>query len=150
MQLSNNFSLRELTKSQTATRMGIDNTPNEEQTENLRRVCKDILQPVRDHFGIPFAPSSGFRSVALCEAIGSSATSQHAKGEAVDFEVPGHDNLYIAEWVRDNLVFDQLILEFYTPGDPSSGWIHCSVTEENNRNQCLSFDGKQYAYGLTK
>ena len=86
MRLSYNFTLSELTRSQTAARMGIDNTPDEQQIENLQRVCSEILQPVRDHFGIPFAPSSGFRSVALCEAIGSSSKSQHAKGEAVDFE----------------------------------------------------------------
>jgi len=105
----------------------------------------EILQPVRDHFGIPFAPSSGFRSVALCEAIGSSAKSQHAKGEAVDFELPGFDNKEIAEWVKNNLNFDQLILEYYTPDDPSSGWIHCSVVEENNRKECLVYDGKSYS-----
>ena len=121
MRLSYNFTLSELTRSQTAARMGIDNTPDEQQIENLQRVCSEILQPVRDHFGIPFAPSSGFRSVALCEAIGSSSKSQHAKGEAVDFELPGFDNKEVAEWVRNNLNFDQLILEYYTPDDPSSG-----------------------------
>ena len=89
MRLSRNFTLSELTRSQTATRRGIDNTPGEEEIKNLERVCSEILQPVREHFGVAFSPSSGFRSVALCEAIGSSSKSQHAKGEAVDFEIPG-------------------------------------------------------------
>ena len=129
MRLSRNFTLSELTRSQTATRRGIDNTPGEEEIKNLERVCSEILQPVREHFGVAFSPSSGFRSVALCEAIGSSSKSQHAKGEAVDFEIPGQDNKFVAEWIRDNLNFDQLILEYYTPEDPTSGWIHCSVKE---------------------
>ena len=145
MRLSYNFTLSELTRSQTAARMGIDNTPDEQQIENLQRVCSEILQPVRDHFGIPFAPSSGFRSVALCEAIGSSSKCQHTKGEAVDFELPGFDNKEVAEWVRNNLNFDQLILEYYTPDDPSSGWIHCSVVENDNRKECLIYDGKTYS-----
>jgi len=145
VRLSYNFTLSELTRSQTAARMGIDNTPDEQQIENLQRVCSEILQPVRDNFGIPFAPSSGFRSVALCEAIGSSSKSQHAKGEAVDFELPGFDNKEVAEWVRNNLNFDQLILEYYTPDDPSSGWIHCSVVENDNREECLIYDGKTYS-----
>tara|TARA_E500000318_G_scaffold88951_1_gene86402 strand:- start:140 stop:583 length:444 start_codon:yes stop_codon:yes gene_type:complete len=145
MRLSRNFTLPELTRSQTATRKGIDNTPNDEQIKNLERVCSEILQPVREHFGVAFSPSSGFRSVALCEAIGSSSKSQHAKGEAVDFEIPGQDNKSVAEWVRDNLNFDQLILEYYTPEDPTSGWIHCSVREDSNRKECLVYDGKSYS-----
>ena len=124
MRLSRNFTLSELTRSQTATRRGIDNTPDDEQIKNLERVCSEILQPVREHFGVGFSPSSGFLSVALCEAIGSSSKSQHAKGEAVDFEIPGQDNKSVAEWVRDNLNLDQLILEYYTREDPTYGWIH--------------------------
>jgi len=145
VRLSRNFTLPELTRSQTATRRGIDNTPDDEQIKNLERVCSEILQPVREHFGVGFSPSSGFRSVALCEAIGSSSKSQHAKGEAVDFEIPGQDNKSVAEWVRDNLNFDQLILEYYTPEDPTSGWIHCSVREYSNRKECLIYDGKSYS-----
>ena len=145
MRLSKNFTLSELTRSQTAIRRGIDNTPGDEQIKNLERVCSEILQPVREHFGVAFSPSSGFRSVALCEAIGSSSKSQHAKGEAVDFEIPGQDNKSVAEWVRDNLNFDQLILEYYTPEDPTSGWIHCSVREYSNRKECLVYDGKSYS-----
>ena len=148
MRLSKNFSLNELTRSSTAMRRGIDNTPDLIQVENLKRVCTKILQPVRDHFNIPFSPSSGYRSVDLCEAIGSSANSQHAKGEAVDFEIPGVDNLKLALWIKDNLEFDQLILEHYDPTDATSGWVHCSVTNGNNRKECLTYDGKTYSAGI--
>ena len=148
MRLSDNFTLNELTRSSVATRKGIDNTPDLFHIENLKRVCAEILQPIRDHFGIPFSPSSGYRSVELCEAIGSSSNSQHAKGEAVDFEIPGMDNKDLALWIKDNLYFDHLILEYYNPNDISAGWIHCSVTEDYNRKECLNYDGKSYSLGI--
>jgi zinc D-Ala-D-Ala carboxypeptidase len=125
MNLTRNFSLLELTKSDTAIRRGIDNNPNADQVEKLKALCENILQPVRDHFG-RVKVTSGFRSVELCTAIGSSANSQHAKAEAADFECPGVDNAELADWIHKNLPYDQLILEFYTPGEPNSGWIHCS------------------------
>ena len=137
MKLSNNFTLQELTKSQTATRKGIDNEPGTAEIENLIHLAKTILQPVREHFGKPVMISSGYRSPALCEAIGSSAKSQHAKGEAADFEIGGVDNLELATWIADNCEFDQLILEFYDGVDPNSGWIHCSSKKENSRRQTL-------------
>lgn len=147
MKLSKNFSLDELTKSQTALRMGIDNEPTPGDLYNLSQLCDNILQPVREHFGKPVTISSGYRSVALCEAIGSSAKSQHAKGEAADFEIMGIDNKEVAVWIRDNLDFDQLILEFYKDGEPSSGWIHCSYSD-NNRGSVLKYDGKNYTKGF--
>jgi hypothetical protein len=125
MNLSRNFTLSELIKSDTAIRKGINNNPNAEQIEKLKALCENILQPVRDHFG-RVKVTSGFRSVELCTAIGSSANSQHAKAEAADFECPGVDNAELADWIHKNLPYDQLILEFYTPGEPNSGWIHCS------------------------
>ena len=125
MNLTRNFSLLELTKSDTAIRRGIDNNPNADQVEKLKLLCENILQPVRDHFG-RVKVTSGFRSVELCLAINSSANSQHAKAEAADFECPGVDNAELADWIHKNLPYDQLILEFYTPGEPNSGWIHCS------------------------
>ena len=137
MKLSNNFTLQELTKSQTATRKGIDNEPGTAEIENLIHLAKTILQPVREHFGKPVMISSGYRSPALCEAIGSSAKSQHAKGEAADFEIHGVDNKELATWIADNCEFDQLILEFYDGVDPNSGWIHCSSKKENSRRQTL-------------
>jgi zinc D-Ala-D-Ala carboxypeptidase len=145
MNLSKNFSLLELTKSQTAERKGIDNTPNADQIFNLRDLAENILQPVRDEWG-SFIVSSGFRSVALCEAIGSKATSQHAKGEAADFEVAGVDNYKLASWIEANLPFDQLILECYTGGN--TGWIHCSYVP-NGRGDTLTYDRQNgYRKGL--
>ena len=137
MILSNNFTLNELTKSQTATRKGIHNEPSTEHVENLIHLAKTILQPVREHFGKPVMISSGYRSPELCEAIGSSAKSQHAKGEAADFEIHGIDNKELAAWISANCDFDQLILEFYIDGDANSGWVHCSSKMESSRRQML-------------
>ena len=136
MDLSRNFSLQELIKSDTAIRKGIDNNPNADQIEKLKGLCENILQPVRDHFG-RVKVTSGYRSVDLCMAIGSSANSQHAKAEAADFECVGVDNAELADWIKDNLPYDQLIVEYYVPGEPNSGWIHCSVTEGTPRKQFL-------------
>ena len=136
MELTRNFTLSELTKSDTAIRKGINNNPNAEQVEKLKALCENILQPVRDHFG-RVKITSGFRSVELCLAINSSANSQHARAEAADFECPGVDNAELADWIKRELPYDQLILEFYTPGEPNSGWIHCSFTEGTPRKQFL-------------
>ena len=136
MNLSKNFTLQELTKSDTAVRKGIDNNPNSDQITKLQLLCENILQPVRDHFG-RVKVTSGFRSVDLCIAIGSSPNSQHAKAEAADFECVGVDNAEVADWIKTNLETDQLILEFYTPGEPNSGWIHCSWIPEGRREQFM-------------
>jgi len=136
MNLSRNFTLQELTKSDTAIRMGIDNNPNADQIEKLKALCENILQPVRDHFG-RVKVTSGFRSSELCLAIGSSVNSQHAKSEACDFECIGVDNAELFDWIKSNLEPDQLILEFYTPGEPNSGWIHCSWIPEGRRASFL-------------
>ena len=136
MNLTRNFTLSELTKSDTAIRMGINNNPSAEQIEKLKALCENILQPVRDHFG-RVKITSGFRSVELCLAINSSANSQHAKAEAADFECVGVDNVELFDWIKNNLEPDQLILEFYTPGEPNSGWIHCSWVPEGRRASLL-------------
>ena len=136
MELTRNFTLAELIKSDTAIRKGINNNPNAEQIEKLKTLCEKILQPVRDHFG-RVKVTSGYRSPELCVAIGSSLNSQHAKAEAADFEVIGVDNCELADWIHRELEWDQLILEYYTPGEPNSGWIHCSVTEGTPRKQFL-------------
>ena len=137
MKLSENFSLAEMTKSQTATRRGIRNEPSTEHVEHLIHLAETVLQPIRDHFGKPVVISSGYRSPELCEAIGSSSKSQHARGEAADFEIMGVDNMQLAMWINKNTDFDQLILEFYEPGDPNSGWVHCSAVREGSRGQVL-------------
>ena len=136
MNLSRNFTLQELIKSDTAIRLDINNNPNSGQIEKLKALCENILQPVRDHFG-RVKVTSGYRSAELCIAIGSSINSQHARAEAADFEVVGVDNVELFDWIKNNLEPDQLILEFYTPGEPNSGWIHCSYTADQPRKQFL-------------
>ena len=146
MKLSKHFSLSELSKSSTAERQGIDNEPGTMARDNLTLVCDEILEPVREHYGIPFAPNSGFRCLELNRAIGSSDRSQHVTGQAVDFEIPGVANKDVALWVKDNCSFDQLILEFYREGDPSSGWVHCSyVNKKDDRKSARVFDGKSWS-----
>ena len=138
MNLSANFTLKELTRSDTADRLDIDNTPNEEQIESLRLLCENILQPVREHFGKPVKINSGFRCPALNQATGGSATSDHCKGQACDFEIDGVSNPELAEWVSQNCKYTQLILEFYTQGQPNSGWVHASFNPENLKCQELT------------
>jgi zinc D-Ala-D-Ala carboxypeptidase len=147
MMLSRNFSLAEAAKSQAALRNGIDNTPPPEVIERLRLTAEAILQPVRDYFRIPFTPSSWYRSPILNRRIGGSIKSQHVRGEAVDFEVPGVSNLTVAKWIAENLEFDELILEYWQPGDPAAGWVHCSYADKL-RSDMLRFDGKTYQRGL--
>ena len=130
MKLSNNFTLAELVKSQTAIRKNIRNEPGTAEINNLIHLAETVLQPVRDHFGKPVAISSGYRSPELCEAIGSSSKSQHAKGEAADFEINGVDNKELATWITKNCEFYQLILDFYDGIDPNSGWVYCSTKRE--------------------
>ena len=148
MQLSKNFALRELTASQTAIRKGIDNSPNQEQLINLAVLTAKILQPFRDKFG-PININSGLRVLALNRAIGSGDKSQHTKGEAADFEMIGVYNKTLAKFIKNELIYDQLILEFYKSDDPSSGWVHCSYSKDNNRKQSLIYDGKDYKQWLT-
>ena len=138
MKLTENFSLKELTSSQTAERKGIDNTPSAEHQDNLKSLCEMILQPIRDHFGQVVSISSGYRSPELCVAIGRSTQRQHAKGQASDFEIFGISNKELADYIDQNLDYDQLILEYWKGEDePNSGWVHCSYTNGNNRKQYL-------------
>ena len=137
MNLSKSFTLNELTKSQEATRLGIDNTPNEEHILNLKLLCENVLQPIRDFYGMPVSVSSGYRSAKLCEAIGSSSKSQHTKGQAADFEIFGVANKDLADFVVKNLDYDQCILEFWNENEPNSGWVHCSFNALGNRKQFL-------------
>lgn len=152
MRLSKNFTLQEFTKSQTALRQGIDNTPDGEHLEAAKALFENVVQPIRDNFG-PTVINSGYRGPALNEAVGGSSRSQHCKGEAVDIECPGVPNADIAQWIVDNLDFDQVILEFYTPGIPDSGWVHVSYKAEgDNRKSILTAmkeDGKTvYKVGI--
>ncbi len=149
MQLSKHFTLKEMTKSMTATRKDIDNTPGAGEIKSLGDLCYEILEPLRAHFDKPVTITSGYRSEALCEAIGSKKTSQHAKGQAVDLEIFGVPNIKTAYWLQNNVDFDQLIMEFFDKDDPTGGWIHVSYNENgSNRKQVLTFDGKKYTEGL--
>ena len=151
-QLSTNFSLHELSKSETALRMGFDNTPDDEATENLRLLCEMVLQPVRDHYGKGVKVNSAYRSPESNAAVGGSKTSDHCKGMAADIEIPGVANADLAQFIMDNLDYTQLILEFYTPGIPDSGWVHVSYDPNNLKKQELTATkvaGKtQYLPGL--
>ena len=138
MNLSANFSLHEMTKSETALRMGFDNTPDDEATENLRLLCEKVLQPVRDHYGKGVKVNSAYRSPESNAAVGGSKTSDHCKGMAADIEIPGVANADLAQWIMDNLEYTQLILEFYTPGIPDSGWVHVSYDPDNLKKQELT------------
>ena len=137
MKLSKNFSLVEFTKSQIAERKGIYNYPTPTHQVNLRSLCTNVLQPVRDHFGRVVSVSSGYRSEELSLAIGSKITSQHGKGQAADFEIYGLPNKELADWINETLNYDQLILEYWKEEDPNSGWVHCSYKSEGNRKQYL-------------
>ena len=137
VRLSKNFTLQEFIKSQTATRRGLDNTPSPIHLQNAKMLFAHVVQPVRDNFGVTVI-NSGYRGPELNEAVGGSSKSQHCKGEAVDIECPGTSNYAVASWIEQNLDFDQLILEFYTPGIPDSGWVHVSYKSEGNRKSILT------------
>tara|TARA_R110001606_G_scaffold129142_1_gene263821 strand:- start:3 stop:452 length:450 start_codon:yes stop_codon:yes gene_type:complete len=145
MKLTDNFSLKEMTQSQTALKNNIDNEPNAEQIENLKQLCQTILQPIRDDFQLPIKITSGFRSPELCEIIGSKSTSQHCANEcaAADFEIPGVDNKKVFKHIIENLPYDQIILEYYDDSDINSGWIHVSWSP-NPRGQALIKDKEGY------
>jgi putative chitinase len=140
MQLSEHFKLNEFTKSETAIRKRIDNTPGPAHASNLQKVCEKILEPVRRHYGKPVRINSGYRGPALNAAVGGSSKSQHCNGEAVDFEIDGLANPELAKWVSENCDFDQIILEFYDPKEgPNSGWVHASYNSKGtNRKQLLT------------
>jgi zinc D-Ala-D-Ala carboxypeptidase len=152
MNLSKNFTMAEFIKSDTAKSKGIDNTPKGEHLEAAKELFENVVQKVRDHFGTTVL-NSGYRSPELNEAVRGSKTSQHCLGEAADIECPGIANADLANWIVKNLDFDQVILEFYTPGEPSSGWVHVSYKSDGtNRKSVLTasrIDGKTvYTNGI--
>ena len=149
MNLSKNFTLAEMFKSTTADRLKIDNTTdNTVVISNLKSLVDAVWQPVRDQFG-PVVINSAYRSLELNRALRSKDTSQHLLGQAIDGEALYASNPKVAAWIRDNLEFDQLILEFYDPAKgPRSGWVHCSYVEGNNRNEVLTSNSNGIYYGL--
>ena len=125
-------------KSETALRHGMNNTPGEVELENLKKLCEQVLQPVRDHFAKGVKVNSGFRAPEVNAKVGGSKTSDHCKGQAADIEIPGVPNADLAKWITENLEFTQVILEFYTPGVPDSGWVHVSYDPANLKKQVLT------------
>lgn len=149
MKLSNNLSVKEVTKSNTAKRFGIDNRPTIEHLQNLKAIALNIFQPARNHFKKPIFVSSGYRSEDLNEKIGGSKTSQHSKGQALDLDAHtfgGLTNKELFDFISEHLEFDQIIWEFGTDEEPD--WIHVSyVSSGINRGESL----KAYkANGITK
>ena len=132
-QLSENFSLSEMVRSQSASRLGLRNIPGHNQTAALTLLCDEVLQPVREHFSAPVNVSSGYRSPRLNTAIGGSTSSQHCKGEAADFTVSGVSNFEVCKWLERHRNYDQLIYEF-----GEGGWVHCSFSATRMRNMELS------------
>ena len=152
MNLTKNFTLAEMVKSETALRHDMDNTPGEAEIENLKILAEKVLQPVRDAYGKGVKVNSGYRHPEVNAKVGGSKTSDHCKGQAADIEIPGVPNADLAIWIMENLQYTQLILEFYTPGVPDSGWVHVSYDADNLKKANLTAtkrDGKTvYLPGL--
>ena len=135
MQLSENLSLAEVIRSETAKRRGVSNMPTPEHIENFKKLAENIFQPIRKHFGKPIHISSGYRSAALNKAIGGAASSQHCKGEAIDIDMDGTTitNAQVFNYIKDNLSFDQMIWEFGTDKNPD--WVHVSYSSSGKQRK---------------
>jgi zinc D-Ala-D-Ala carboxypeptidase len=151
-QLTKNFSLAEMVKSETALRHGMENNPGPDELNNLLTLCANVLQPIRDHYQKGVKVNSGYRSPDVNVRVGGSKNSDHTRGMAADIEIPGVPNAELAAYIRDNLNYTQVLLEFHTPGIPDSGWVHVSYDEKNLKKQVLTAirrDGKTvYLPGL--
>jgi zinc D-Ala-D-Ala carboxypeptidase len=140
MQISKHLSLAEVSRSETAKRRGISNTPTAEHLENFKKLAENIFEPIREHFGVPIHISSGYRSKELNSAINGSLSSQHCTGEAIDIDMDGStngvSNKMVFDFIKDNLDFDQLIWEFGNDSNPD--WVHVSYeTSRKQRKQVL-------------
>jgi hypothetical protein len=135
MQISKHLSLAEVSRSETAKRKGINNTPSGEHLANFKLLAEKIFEPLREHFGVPIHISSGYRSKELNSAIGGSLTSQHCQGEAIDIDMDGTSitNAQIFNFVKDNLIFDQMIWEFGTDKNPD--WVHISYESSGKQRK---------------
>ena len=145
--LSANLSLKEVTKSATAIKHGIDNSPTEAHYENLVAIAQNVFQPIREHFGVPIAVTSGYRSIDLNKRIGGSSKSQHCHGQALDLDADVFGkitNKDIFQYIKKNLDYDQLIWEFGDDADPN--WVHVSYRKEGgNRKKntrAIKVDGR--------
>ena len=139
MQISKHLRLAEITRSDTAKRQGIDNTPTAEHLENFKLLAEKVFEPIREHFNTPIFISSGYRSKALNDLIKGSSSSQHCKGQAIDIDMDGGNgevtNRMVFDFIKNKLDFDQLIWEFGTDFNPD--WVHVSFVKTGNRKQKL-------------
>jgi hypothetical protein len=139
MKISTHLNLAEVTRSDTAKRNGIDNTPTAEHLENFKLLAEKVFEPIRLHFKEPIFISSGYRSEALNKFIKGSLTSQHCKGQAIDIDMDGSKggvtNKMVFDFIKSRLDFDQLIAEF--PENSNPAWVHVSFTKTGNRKQIL-------------
>jgi len=137
MQISKHLSLAEVSRSETAKRKGINNTPSGEHLENFKKLAENIFEPIREHFAVPIHISSGYRSKELNTAIGGSLTSQHCQGEAIDIDMDGSSsgvsNADVFKYIKDHLNFDQLIWEFGTDSNPD--WVHVSYESKGKQRK---------------
>jgi hypothetical protein len=136
--ISKHISYKEGVRSNTATRLGIDNTPNNEQLDNMEIVAEEVFEPLRAYVGGPIKINSFFRCPELNKAIGGSSKSQHCKGQAMDIDdtFGRMTNAEMYHFIKEHLDFDQMIWEFGDDDNPD--WVHVSyVSPENNRNRCL-------------
>ena len=143
MRISKHISYKEATQSQTAVRKGINNEPDAYQLQNMQVLAEKVFEPLRDHFGVPIAINSFFRSQKLNKAIGGAAGSQHTQGRAIDIDdtLGGVSNKQMFDWIRENLDYDQLIWEFGNDNNPD--WVHISyVSESENRKRVLKASKK--------
>jgi zinc D-Ala-D-Ala carboxypeptidase len=138
MNLTKNFTLHEMTKSDTALRKGLENQPSETELNSLIILAQEILQPVRDHYKMGVKVNSGYRSPLVNTAAGGSKTSDHMTGAAADIEIPSVPNADLALFISQNFKFTQIILEFYTQGIPDSGWVHVSYNPSNLKCQVIT------------
>lgn len=143
--ISDNISYKEATKSYQAIRRGLDNTPDENQLHAMRLTAKQIFQPVREHFKVPIAVTSFFRSPEVNKAVGGVSSSHHTKGQAIDVDADVYQqklasgeiltNKMIFDYIAENLDYDTIIWEFGTEDDPA--WVHISYVRDNNRKRKL-------------
>ena len=158
--LTKNFTMREVARSQMAARHGINNIPSDCVLERAALLAREVLQPIRNHFGKGFSPSSWYRSEQLEKVVAARgyktwlnrrgyqdtadhwdeyfARKQHPLGRAADIEIPGVSNDELFAWVKDNLEYDQLIREFPRQDDPMSGWVHVSFSILENRRESFT------------
>jgi len=146
--LSKNFTLEEFYHSDTAQRLGISNVPGKNEIQFLTELVTTILQPLRDYYNIPITIRSGYRSAPLNRAVGGANNSQHMKGQAADITIHGVANDLIYTYIRENLPFDQLILEHVPASNPYLGWVHVSTAPVLRRDAISCVAAGDYREGL--